>query len=77
MDWVYFGVFYVYLMIASLIVACVRLYLQRPVALFFFVSALLLNIYVLSPVRGLEWFVPIFFLKLLVSHLVKEAPYSA
>jgi len=65
MDWAFFAVFYVYLMVASLIISRVRLYLQRPVALLFFVGALLLNFYVLPSVSGLEWFVPVFFLKLL------------
>jgi hypothetical protein len=77
MDWVYFLVFYVYLMVASLVITQVRLYLQRPVALLLFVIALLINYYVLTPVPGLEWFIPVFSLKLLVSHLVKEVPYPA
>jgi len=28
-----------------------------------------------APIPGLEWFLPIFHLKLLVSHLIKEAPF--
>jgi hypothetical protein len=76
-DWLYFGVIYAYLLAASLFITRVRLYLQRPVALLLFAGALLLNIYVRPPIPGLEWFVPLFFLKLLVSHLPKEAPYPA
>lgn len=53
------------------------LYLQRAVARLLFVGALLLNIYGLPPTAGLEWFVPVFFLKLIVSYLPKEAPYPA
>jgi hypothetical protein len=75
MDWVYFVVFYSYLILSSLIITRIHLYLQRPIASLFFIGALLLNFYVLPPVIGLEWFIPIFFLKLLVSHLIKEAPF--
>ena len=39
--------------------------------------ALLINFYLLPPAPGLEWFLPVFFLKLLVSHLPKEAPFPA
>ena len=75
MDWIYFAAVYVYLVIASLVITRTPLYLQRPVALLFFVGALLLNFYILVPAAGLEWFLPVFFLKLLVSHLPKEAPF--
>ena len=50
-------------------------YLQRPVALAVYACALLLSIYVLRQPLGLEWFLPLFSLKLLVSHLPKEEPY--
>ena len=50
-------------------------YLQRPVALIVFGCALLISLYVLSQPVGLEWFLPLFYLKLLVSHLPKEEPY--
>ena len=74
-DWLYFGAYYTYLLAASLVITRVRLYLQRPVALLLLIGVLVLNIYGLPPTAGLEWFAPIFFLKLLVSHLVKESPY--
>ena len=76
-DWLYFGIYYAYLLIASLIIIFTPLYIQRPVALLLIVCVLLLNFYGFLPTAGLEWFVPIFFLKLLVSHLLKEAPYPA
>lgn len=75
-DWLYFVVFYGYLLAASLVVARVKLYLQRPIALMVFVGVLLLNFYFLPATQGLEWFIPIFFLKLLVSHLPKETPFA-
>jgi hypothetical protein len=75
MDWPYFAAFYGYLMAASLIIVFAPLYLQRPVALLLVVGAVLLENYVFSATPGMEWFVTVFFLKLLVSHLLKEIPY--
>jgi hypothetical protein len=76
-DWLYFCVYYAYLLMASLVITRVQRYLQRPVALLLLVVALLLNIYGLLPTPDLEWFVRLFFLELLVSHLLKEVPYPA
>jgi len=70
-DWLYFAVYYTYLLVASLVITRVQPDLQRPVALLLLVGVLLVNLYALLPTPGLEWFVPVFFLKLLVSHLVK------
>jgi hypothetical protein len=75
-DWLFFGVYYAYLLTSSLIITRAKLGLQRPVALLLYACVLLLNFYVVLPTAGLEWFVPIFFLKLLVSHLIKETPFS-
>ena len=74
-DWLFFVILYGYLLIATLIILRSPLYLQRPVALILYIGALLMNCYVFTPTIGLEWFVPIFFLKLLISHVLKEAPY--
>ena len=49
--------------------------LQRPVALACYAAGILLFLYVLSPIPGMEWFVPVFLLKLLVSHLPAEMPF--
>jgi hypothetical protein len=75
-DWIFFGVYYAYLLTSSLIITRTKLGLQRPVALLLYACVLLLNFYIVRPTAGLEWFVPIFFLKLLVSHLIKETPFS-
>jgi hypothetical protein len=50
-------------------------YLQRPVSLMLHACALLLALYVLAQPVGLEWFLPLFYLKLLVGHLPEEEPY--
>ena len=64
-----------YLLVGSAVVLWVSQYLQRPVALIVFGCALLISLYVLPQPVGLEWFLPLFYLKLLVSHLPKEEPY--
>ncbi len=75
MDWPFFAAVCGYLVAASIVILASPLYLQRPVAISLLCSALLLDAYALIPTPRLEWFAPILFLKLLVSHLLKEAPY--
>ncbi len=81
-SWLYLGFDFAwiviaggYLLCASAVILSVPQYLQRPVALTAYGGALLTSLYVLAPPVGLEWFLPLFYLKLLVSHLVKEEPY--
>lgn len=76
MDWTYVVVFYAYLMAAAVIVAQSPLHLQRPMGMALWCGGLLIGLYVMPPTPGLEWFLPLFYLKLLVSHLVKEAPFA-
>ncbi len=64
-----------YLLGASILILRSPLYLQRPVALGLYGLSLLGDRYVVTPTLGLEWFVPFFFLKLLVSHLLQETTY--
>ena len=40
---------------------------------FFAIASSYLNLF--ASTVGLEWFLPLFFLKILISHLLKEAPY--
>jgi hypothetical protein len=71
----WFAITGAYLLFSATIVLSVPQYLQRPVAVTVYACALLMSIYVLSQPTGLEWFLPLFYLKLLVSHLPKEEPY--
>ncbi|MGH3087063.1 MAG: hypothetical protein ACRDSJ_07060 [Rubrobacteraceae bacterium] len=64
-----------YLLCSAVVVLSVPHYLQRPVALATYACALLISMYALPQPEGLEWFLPLFYLKLLVSHLPKEEPY--
>jgi hypothetical protein len=76
MDWGYFLGLYGYLLFAAIVLLSTPLYLQRPMSLILFCAGILLGIYLFPPTPGLEWFIPFFYLKLLVSHLVKEAPFT-
>lgn len=64
-----------YLLIAAAVVLLVPQYLQRPTALVLYAGGLLISLYLLRQPEALEWFLPLFYLKLLVSHLPKEEPY--
>ena len=75
-DWVFFAIASSYLIGASILILQTPLYLQRPVALGLYGLALLGNSYLFKPTVGLEWFLPLFFLKILVSHLLRETTYS-
>ncbi|MDJ0620537.1 MAG: hypothetical protein QNJ63_28020 [Calothrix sp. MO_192.B10] len=74
-DWGFFLGISSYLLGASVLILGSPLYLQRPVALGFYGLVLLGDRYLFSPTLGLEWFLPLFFLKILVSHLLREFPY--
>ena len=75
-DWGYFAVTYAFLMAAAVVIMRVPLYLQRPVAFSMYLGGVALGLYVFTPSLGLEWFLPVFYLKLLVGHLVIETPFA-
>jgi len=69
----YFGLVYISLLISSLIVLTVPKYLQRPTSMALVATSIPLSMLQNLPkTPGLEWFVPLLFLKLLVSHLTYE-----
>ena len=75
-DWGYFLIAYGFLLFAAILILRAPLYLQRPFALTLYLIGLILSFYFLTPIKGLEWFLPVFYLKLLISHLLKEAPFQ-
>lgn len=75
-DWDYFAITYGYLMVAAFVIVCVPLYLRRSLALLLYMVALGLQVYIFIPMPGLEWFLPVFYLKLLVSHLPYETAFT-
>ena len=64
-----------YLVTASLVVLATPLYLRRPAALCLYSVAIVLCLEVFLAPQGMAWFLPLFYLKLLVSHLLREEPY--
>ena len=75
MDWVYFACFSVFLGAAAWLILSAPLYLQRALTLVFCGLAVMFNVFPL-PTPGLEWFIPILFIKLLAGHVLREEPYS-
>ena len=77
LDWLYLAIVFGLIAAAALIVIATPLYLKRPVSLTLLCVALLVSIYIITPVPGLEWLPPFLFLKLVVAHIVREEPYRA
>lgn len=72
----YFLAAYGYLMLSAVLIVMAPLYLQRPVAMGVAGLGIALAQLPLLAVPGLGWFLPLLLLKLLVAHLLKEAPYT-
>lgn len=64
-----------FLLITSYTLFTIPLYLQRPTAFLFYAVALLMSLYLFEHPVGLEWFLPFYYLKLILAHAVKEAPF--
>ena len=75
LDWVFIVIVYGALLAAAAIVLLVPRRIQRSVALLLTCLAVVLQLYVLSPIPGFEWFVPVLFIKILISHLIYEEPF--
>lgn len=64
-----------YMMLACTIILKAPLYLQRPISFSLYGLSLILSLYVFKAPEYLEWFLPLFYLKLLISHCLREEPY--
>lgn len=64
-----------YLLLAAVIVLLSPLYLQRPIAGALIAGGVVLSLYVFPAPPGMEWFLPLYYVKLLSSHLLREEPY--
>lgn len=74
----WFGIsVYIFTVVAAQIILAVPLSVQRPVAFGLTMAGILLGLYALPAVPGMEWFVPVFLMKLLAAHLVADVPFSA
>jgi polyferredoxin len=69
LDWAYFAAYYDYLLGAGWLMLNLSPSLRRPTALALAAGAVLLNGYGLTPAAGLEWVVPVLFLKVIVGYL--------
>ncbi|MET9689483.1 hypothetical protein ABZY81_13510 [Streptomyces sp. NPDC006514] len=62
------------LLCAAVVVEFAPVHLKRPAAMACYSAAVVVNLFWLPVPVALAWFAPLFFLKLLVCHLVPEAP---
>lgn len=73
-DWSYAFFWYGFMMISIIFIHFTPMYLHRPVALLILMLSLILATLMPAPI-GLEWLAPIFMIKLVLSHGVREEPY--
>jgi len=72
--WFYAFFWYGVMMASILLIHLVPMYLHRPVALLMVILSIIIAPAISSPI-GLEWLAPIFIIKLVLSHGVREEPY--
>lgn len=69
-SWAAAALVYGYLLLAGAAILTIPAYLRRPMAAVLAGAAILGGLYLLDIPKGLEWFIPLYFLKLLWAHLV-------
>ncbi len=74
-SWTFVAGGFGFLFLAALIVVVTPLYLQRPVAGALIAVGITLSLYLFPTPAGMEWFLPLYYVKLLSSHLLREEPY--
>jgi hypothetical protein len=75
-SWSEAGFTYSYLLIATLIILSSSRYFQRSISITLYLGSLVLSRYFLNTIPGMSWFLPVYFLKLLVSYLPQEHSFS-
>lgn len=75
LNWSFIMITYGYLLGGSLVILTTKQYLRRPVALFVASLGILVAIGLTHSAPGMVWFAPFLYIKILVSHLLKEEPY--
>jgi hypothetical protein len=75
-DWVFVAVTYVLLLASSVAALAVPLYLQRAVGRIGFMAGTAVGLGIFPLPLEMQWFVPVLFCKLLISHLTREAPWA-
>jgi len=74
-NWIFGVVWYTLLVLCAWLVGQVPLFLRRPAAVMIIVFVLLVNAYLIQPIPGFEWLAPLLFIKIVLSHAVREEPY--
>jgi hypothetical protein len=74
-NWAFVVGSFGYLVFAALLILRVPLYLQRPLAALLLALSFFWALYVLPVPVHFEWFLPVYYTKLLVCHLLREEPY--
>lgn len=72
--WSYAFFWYGVMMVSIVVIHLLPMYLHRPVALLIVMLSIIFAQLVPGPI-GLEWIAPIFMIKLVLSHGVREEPY--
>lgn len=73
---VQFGwVWYLLFLTSVVLVLRTPLYLKRPVSMLLILLSFLVNLYMVEPIPGFEWLMPLLFIKIIYGHLVREEPY--
>lgn len=75
-DLMWIATVYGFVMVSCAVILKSPLYLQRLIAALLFAIGVLLALYVFESPEHLEWFLPILFFKLIVSHALREEPYQ-
>lgn len=74
-NWAFVVGSYGYLVVAALLLLLTPLYLRRPLAGLLLITGFFLSLFVLPVPQHFTWFLPVFYTKLLSSHLLREEPY--
>jgi len=74
-DWLLFTLLSAALIGCSVVILVTPRYLKRPASMALYGAAVVILPLAVSTPSGMEWFIPLFYLKLLVGHLVPEEPY--
>lgn len=64
-----------FVLFAAFVIVSVPLYLQRPLASLLVVMGMVFSQTVIPVPQHFAWFLPMYFIKLLLSHLLREEPY--
>ncbi len=74
-NWAFVVGSFGYLVLAALLILGAPLYLQRPLAALLLALSFFWALYVLPVPVHFEWFLPVYYTKLLVCHMLREEPY--